>query len=109
MRSLPPPRYSRYRRIKRINRSVWIFITKGRISDSDAFVKFRKPYISKIRPSRVTKRTTARPKVRDRVSRRVVNGTPSTVGSFARTMACFSGMFPFRRRKTRMMKMDLRL
>ncbi|ODV83022.1 hypothetical protein CANARDRAFT_30366 [[Candida] arabinofermentans NRRL YB-2248] len=91
MRSLPPPRQSRYRTIKRIWRSLLNLITSGYISDSQVFKRPKPSNLlhrhghrqthnhnhfnktTKIRKSRLTKLPTSRKRVTHRVSNKIVN------------------------------------
>ncbi|KAK6461425.1 hypothetical protein DFJ63DRAFT_182285 [Scheffersomyces coipomensis] len=60
MRSLPPPRVTRSRRWKRIRRAIASLFTRGKISDTAAFIPSSKinmnPSISTIKKSRFTSR-----------------------------------------------------
>jgi len=78
MRSLPPPRYSRFRTFRRIWRSIITFLSTGYMSDSAAFAgrsmpskKRQSP--TRIRRSRVTKRPTSRATLVNRVSQTLLN------------------------------------
>lgn len=78
MRSLPPPRYSRFRTIRRIWRSIITFFSTGYMSDSAAFAgrsmpsnKRQSP--TRIRRSRVTRRPTSRTTLVNRVSQTLLN------------------------------------
>ncbi|ODV94191.1 hypothetical protein PACTADRAFT_17917 [Pachysolen tannophilus NRRL Y-2460] len=73
MRSLPPPRYSRYRTARRIGRAIRLSFTTGYISDSSAFNKRKRQSKTKIRTTRLTRRTTTRPKVRTKLNQKLIS------------------------------------
>lgn len=76
MRSLPQPRYSRWRTLHRIWQSVWNLLTTGYVSDSSAYAHHagldKSTRATKIRTSRVTGRATSRPTVMNKLGKKVV-------------------------------------
>lgn len=78
MRSLPQPRYSRIRTIKRIFRSMVNLFSTGYISDSSAFahrsVLDKSSHKTKIRTSRITGKPTPRSTMVNKISMKLVSG-----------------------------------
>lgn len=76
MRSLPQPRYSRWRTLHRIWRSLCNLVTTGYVSDSSAYAHHagldKSSKATRIRTSRVTHRPTSRPTVLNRLGTKVV-------------------------------------
>lgn len=79
MRSIPPPRQSRLRTIRRLFHVIVASILKGHITDPSVFRRSRrlryKNTISKIRQSRLSGKATSRQKLRSRLAKKVVNST----------------------------------